>query len=97
MKSMKLFYSKLAMIGLAYGMLGMGFDLPSKRKTMPAYIEPTHDRVIKELVLKGICLVPERLFMDLRYTLQSKLRGQVLFHSDIETKQIFITYQKYKP
>lgn len=52
------------------------------------------DRVIEMLVSKGICAIENGYFDEIRTVLPGKLRGQVLFHSDIKTKIIFITYTK---
>lgn len=87
---------KLAMIGISYGM----FDTyhPSKPKLSKTHIDASSyiDKVINNLVSKGVCKISDDVFHIVREKLPLKLRGQVLFHSDIETKQIFVTYKKYK-
>ncbi len=54
------------------------------------------DQIIELLVRKGMAGVDNKYFNDVRIALTSKLRGQVLFHSDIRTRNIFITYSKVK-
>ena len=54
------------------------------------------DKVMEALVLKGICYIDKALFYELYESLPKRMRGQVLFHSERETKKIFITYTKLK-
>ena len=52
------------------------------------------DRIIETLVYKGIVGIDSLYFNQVRLGLQGKLRGQVLFHSELKTRRIFITYKK---
>ena len=53
--------------------------------------------VIERLVSTGSCYIEDQFFERLYEALPKKLRGEVRFHSDIESKRIFITYTRYKP
>ncbi len=52
------------------------------------------DKIIEILVYKGIVKIEANYFNQVRSALHGKLRGQVLFHSDLKSIVIFITYRK---
>lgn len=92
-------YSK-AMLSLLPYMAAMGgMTLPvrqgiSEGHYMRQSIKEVTDKVMEALVNKGSCFVSDNVFFALRDTLQNKLKGEVLFHSDIKTKKVFITYTR---
>ncbi|MBS4014481.1 MAG: hypothetical protein KGZ97_12130 [Bacteroidetes bacterium] len=55
-------------------------------------IKACTDKVMEILVTNGICFIDYYLFLELNESLQNKMRVLVLFHSDIESRKIFITY-----
>ena len=61
-----------------------------KRDTLKEYT----DLIINQLINKGVCVINYDLFYILKDKLPQMLRGQILFHSLIETGDIFITYKK---
>jgi hypothetical protein len=52
------------------------------------------DKIIKHLVIDGICSIDNYTYEQIKDTLPEKLRGITLFHCDIKSKTIFITYTK---
>ena len=90
---------KIIMMALMMqGAVGMnGYDETTQRKRSGPNKRDTMDSLITTLVTKGMCYVDSYTFNQVRDVLPSKLRGQVLFHSMIENKEIFITYTKAKP
>jgi hypothetical protein len=54
------------------------------------------DRIIETLVYKGIAVIDNNYFYQVRLGLEGKLRGHVLFHSYLKSRRIFITYKKVK-
>lgn len=59
-------------------------------------VKTATDKVLEKLVTNGVCGISDYLYDVLKDSLQSKLRGTVLFHCDIETRSIFVTYEKCK-
>ena len=91
-------HKKLILMSLAYGMV-MDVNQPTRQaygSSSDDYdiAKRTIDAVMEALVSKGICFINHRLFQDLKDTLSFKLRGQVLFHSEIKSRRIFVTYTK---
>ena len=83
-------------MAMAYGLV-MDTHLTNRRTPYEPFYDNRRikeDKVIDLLVSKGICFIDYDMFHFLKDTLPNKLRGQVLFHSDIESKKIFITYTK---
>jgi hypothetical protein len=69
----------------------------NKHKKHPHnHIKGYIDRIIETLVYRGIAGIDTLYFNQVRRGLEGKLRGQVLFHSDLKSRTIFITYKKVK-
>ena len=91
-------HRRLAVMSLAFG-LAMDFNQPVRIKKRSVNNDnlrskQTIDKVIETLVTKGGCFIEHDLYLELKDALSTKLRGQVLFHCDIASRKIFITYAK---
>ena len=76
------------------GMMNEPYSQRSSYEPKHDRLKLTTDKVIEALVSKGVCFIDKSLFYQLCSTLPQKLRGQVLFHCDIKSQKIFITYTK---
>ena len=89
--------SKIRTIALMYAAAG-AIHQPPKTKSYNKFdvFKNYCNIVVERLANDGLCYVDNDYFERLYQVLPAKLRGQVLFHCNIEDKRVFITYTRVK-